>query len=101
MAPAKGWPTPHSRFWMARAKAKTSRPQLCNWDIGVRKKPSEERGPNPSSAITQPQTMMSAGVRQPAEDEGAALWADIGWLRRIGVTASNKRGGRNIVTHPS
>ena len=27
IAPAKGWPTPQSKFWMANAKAKTSRPQ--------------------------------------------------------------------------
>jgi hypothetical protein len=31
-------------------------------DIGVRKKPSVERGPKARAAITQPQTMTTAGV---------------------------------------
>jgi hypothetical protein len=33
-------------------------------DIGVRKKPSEERGPNDISEIRQPKPMISNGVRQ-------------------------------------
>src|ERR1051326_6287394 len=33
------------------------------------KKPSVERGPKPSNAIAQPQTMITSGVRQPERDE--------------------------------
>ena len=36
---------PHSKFWMASAKANTSRPQRLACDIGVRKKPSEDARP--------------------------------------------------------
>ena len=50
---------------MASASANTSRPQLLACDIGVRKKPSAERGPKPISAIRQPQMTMTSGVRQP------------------------------------
>ncbi len=56
---------PQIRFWIASAIAKTSRPQLYSIDIGVRKKPSEERGPKLIMAIRQPQTTTTAGVRQP------------------------------------
>jgi len=34
-------------------------------DIGVRKKPSDERGPNDMSEIKQPQPTMNNGDRQP------------------------------------
>ena len=34
-------------------------------DMGVRKKPSEERGPKLKSAIRQPHTTTTAGVRHP------------------------------------
>ena len=37
---------------MARAKAKTSRPQWLVCDNGVRKKPSADRGPKLIAAIT-------------------------------------------------
>src|SRR5262249_20050169 len=70
MAPAKGWPTPHRRFWIAKASAKTSRPQPCALDIGVRKKPKEERGPKVRMAIRQPQTRMTVGVRQVVREVG-------------------------------
>ena len=35
-------------------------------DIGLRKKPSDERGPNDISEIRQPNPMIRTGVRQPA-----------------------------------
>ena len=35
--------------------------------MGVRKKPSEERGPKLIIAITQPQITTTSGVRQPTE----------------------------------
>jgi hypothetical protein len=44
----------------------TSRPQWLALDIGVRKNPSVERGPNAISVMTQPKPMIRAGVRQPA-----------------------------------
>src|SRR5258707_3084495 len=49
---------------MASASATTSRPQPCALDIGVRKNPNPERAPKPIIAIRQPQTRMTAGVRQ-------------------------------------
>src|SRR5579863_1681024 len=55
---------PPSKFCKARAKAKTSRPQWCALDIGVRKNPSVERGPKAIIAIRQPEPMTSDGVRQ-------------------------------------
>src|SRR5260370_36585623 len=70
MAPANGWPTPHNRFWIASAKANTSRPQPFARDSGVRKKPSEERGPNVRIAITQPHSTITAGVRHAGRGPG-------------------------------
>jgi hypothetical protein len=35
--------------------------------MGVRNKPSADLGPNPMMAIRQPQTRMTAGVRQVAD----------------------------------
>src|SRR5215470_1428142 len=63
MAPAKGCPMPHSRFCSASEKAKTSRPQPLACDIGVRKNPSAERGPNDTIEIRQPQIATSATLR--------------------------------------
>jgi hypothetical protein len=40
---------------------------LSACDIGVRKKPSEERGPKPNSPTRQPQTIITSGVRQPTD----------------------------------
>jgi hypothetical protein len=74
IAPANGWPIPHSRFCSAKASAKTSRPQPFAADIGVRKKPKAERGPNPISEIRQPHRMMTAGVRQVRERAAAEIW---------------------------
>ncbi len=50
---------------MASAIENTSRPQCCSCDIGVRKKPSDERGPNAIIAMRQPQITTTIGVRQP------------------------------------
>src|SRR5690606_13460155 len=99
--PANGWPMPHSRFWIARAKANASRPQPWATDIGSRKKPKVERTPKPIRAIRQPQTMMTVGVRQDGpemreaedgEDMGRALRAVCRFSRAdyvVGRRASN------------
>jgi hypothetical protein len=50
---------------MASAIEKTSRPQWCSCDIGVRKNPSADLGPKASIAIRQPHMTMTVGVRQP------------------------------------
>src|SRR3954468_17534071 len=63
-APANGWPTPHSRFWMAMASENTSRPQFPDTDSGVRNCPTAERGPKLIKAMTQPHPTTKAGVRQ-------------------------------------
>ena len=65
MPPANGWPTPHSKFWMAKAIENTSRSQWLACDSGARKKPSEERGPKLIKEIRQPHTTTTSGVRQP------------------------------------
>jgi hypothetical protein len=52
---------------MANAIENTSRPQWNSWDIGVRKKPNEDRGPKASIAIKQPLMTTTAGVRHPTE----------------------------------
>jgi hypothetical protein len=80
-APANGWPMPQSRFCSAKASAKTSRPQPFAADMGVRKKPKEERGPKPINEIRQPQTMITAGVRQPIVRAAAEIWV-ISRIRR-------------------
>src|SRR6516225_214345 len=72
MAPAKGCAAPHNRFCMASASENTSRPQPFSCDIGVRKKPSAERGPNERIAIRQPQMMITPGVRQLTRDGAAS-----------------------------
>jgi hypothetical protein len=52
---------------MATESANTSRPQWFVSDNGVRKKPSDERGPKLIIAIRQPQATTAAGVRHPME----------------------------------
>src|SRR5258708_14964685 len=83
MAPAKGWPTPHKGFWIAKASANTSRPQPWALDIGVRKKPNEERGPKVKMAIRQPQTRTTAGGRQVVCKDGRVFAGLRGFLRRL------------------
>ena len=68
--PTKGWPMPQTRFWMAIASAKTSRPQPYSVDIGVRKKPMVERGPKPIAPMAQPATRTTGTERQKARDAG-------------------------------
>src|ERR1044072_1419408 len=72
-APATGCAMPHTRFCSAKASANTSRPQPFACDIGVRKKPKVERGPNPSNEIKQPQRMTTSGVRQPTARAAAEI----------------------------
>jgi hypothetical protein len=43
-----------------------------SWDIGVKKKPSAERGPNERIEIRQPHTMITPGVRQLTRDGAAS-----------------------------
>ena len=63
---------PHNKFWIASAIENTSRPQWLACDIGVRKKPSEERGPKLIIAIRQPQITITKGVRQPTGSSAVA-----------------------------
>src|SRR4051812_17891047 len=56
---------PQSRFCTAKASAKTSRPQLNSRLIGCMKKPTLERGPKVRSPISEPQTTITSGERQP------------------------------------
>src|SRR5438105_13573675 len=68
MARANGCPRPHSRFWIATASAKTTRPVPSSVLKGWRKNPKVERGPKVRIAIRQPQATITAGVRQPNVD---------------------------------
>src|SRR5262245_17699147 len=99
-APATGWAAPHSSIWIASASANRSRPQPCALDIGVRKKPSPERVPKPRAAIRQPQTRMTAGVRQdigrPATDP--ELSASL-LLASCTAPSSSSRGSRGETRH--
>src|SRR5882757_1763223 len=70
IAPAKGWPIPHRRFCTARVNEKTSRPQPCSTLIGVRNKPSVDRGPKLTIDTSPPHRMMTAGTRQPIDGTG-------------------------------
>src|SRR2546430_11349949 len=46
-----------------------SRPQPCADESGVRNRPSADLGPNPSTAIAQPHTRMTAGDRRARSEE--------------------------------
>ena len=61
---AKGTPKPQTRFWMASANAKVSRPQPRVPVIGSSSSPYAERAPKPSSAMRQPAAITISGVRQ-------------------------------------
>src|ERR1700710_1908017 len=89
MAPANGCVAPQSRFWIAMANEKVSRPQPWPNDIGVRNWPSAERGPNAISAMAQPTAISTAGVRQGASFSGADAGA--GDKQRSGISAPNRR----------
>jgi hypothetical protein len=69
IAPAIGWPNPHNKFCSASPRPKTSRPQANSRLIGWTKKPRLDRGPKLNSAMAQPQTMMTSGVRHVAAPE--------------------------------
>ena len=60
--PAMGWEMPHTRFWIAMAKPKTSRFQPWNSDSGWVNSPKVERVPKEMMATRQPATMMRAGL---------------------------------------
>ena len=88
IAPANGCAAPHSSIWIASASANTSRPQ----PLRARHR-REEKCRSPSAArsraapIRQPQTRMTAGVRQTSGDAG---WIDDGlvaFARRSCVTS--------------
>src|SRR5262249_56330384 len=59
------------------------RPQPWACDIGVRKKPSAERGPNASAEIRQPQIAITTGVRQVITRED---------IRRVGTGPEDVAG---------
>src|SRR5258707_159793 len=63
MAPANGCPSPQIRFCSASDSANTSRPQPFACDIGVRKNPSDERGPKVRTEIVHPHNAMMMGRR--------------------------------------
>src|SRR5262245_10646420 len=96
MAPAKGWPIPHSRFCSASENAKTSRPQPLACDIGVRKNPSDERGPNARADTRQPQSAMTSGARQLASGDdmrrGGCGRTDVGCAETGGDDAACEAG---------
>ena len=52
-------------FWIASANPNTSRPQPLACDIGVRNKPSVERGPKLNERDHAAARTITAGVRQP------------------------------------
>ena len=58
--------------------------------MGVRNKPSAERGPKPISEMRQPQMTMTAGVRQVIALDVIAF--DIDGLSSIGWTGSDQAG---------
>ena len=62
MAPAKGAPSPQSRFWIASARPKVSRPQPNCTVIGIWKRPALARGPKVINAIRQPAATMISGA---------------------------------------
>src|SRR3972149_5892588 len=62
--PAKGCAAPQIRFWIAKPKEMTSRPQPLSTDSGSTNCPSADLGPKLKMAIRQPQTMMTVGVCQ-------------------------------------
>jgi hypothetical protein len=72
-APAKGCPTPQSRFWIAMARPKISRPQPYSCVIGIWNSPAVARGPKVISAMAQPAKTMNSGEkrREAGTDMGA------------------------------
>src|SRR5436305_12689128 len=62
--PANGWAMPQTMFWTASANPNTSRPQSFACDCGLRKRPRTARGPKLKNETRQPQSTITAGVRQ-------------------------------------
>src|SRR5712691_12776488 len=62
---------------IATDSAKISRLQPFAFDNGVRNKPNDERGPKPIIEIRQPQTTITAGVRQLAMRIGGIGTGDV------------------------
>ncbi len=87
IAPANGWPSPQSRFCNASDSANTSRPQPFACDSGVRKKPSDERGPKVRTEIAQPHRARMIGVRH--ENDLVALGA----ASVMGISGANANIG--------
>ena len=71
--PTNGWAAPQTRFWMAIASAKTSRPQPFSVVMGVRKKPMVDRGPKLMTATRQPATTITGTDRQDGRSVGCVL----------------------------
>src|ERR1700694_4003030 len=65
IAPANGWPIPHTRFCSAIANANVSRVHARSKVIGGRNRPKLWRVPSESISPRHPQAMITAGVRQP------------------------------------
>src|SRR5262249_35095206 len=96
--PANGCTVPHSRFWIAIAKPKTSRPHSFACDCGVRNNPSVERVPKFIIAISDPASRMTTGVRQPMFDRDSDRDRDSGCdeasMSEVPATAAaDGRGG--------
>src|SRR3977135_3936459 len=81
---------------MASANPNTSRSQPLAWDIGVRKKPSDARGPKLNSEIIQPHATITAGAGRPmvAGRGGGAPPAAVG----AGKGRQQNRHGRTCVS---
>src|SRR5690606_36962160 len=75
IAPANGWVAPHSRFWIAMASAKVSRPQPRSRLIGCRNRPKLERMPNDSRTTSDPQVMAISAARVSGWDTDSVLLA--------------------------
>src|SRR5438874_12846616 len=88
IAPENGCAAPYSSVCIATDSANTSRPQPLAFDSGVRKKPSAERGPNAIIAMRQPQTKITAGVRQ------------VNGLAAVRVVIMGISGAANIEARP-
>src|SRR5918998_4642123 len=74
MAPAKGCPRPHTMFWMAIARAKTSGDQLRPSTMGVAKRPKLVLKPYVIRAIRHPHPTTNATDPIHSEDRPFKLF---------------------------
>src|SRR5262249_46793028 len=97
-------------FCRASASENTSRPQPFAVDIGVRKKPSAERGPKLTSEMRQPHSTIRAGTRQaddPAvdgcgtEDEETVMTANASLARTLVRARSDAISGKVVTLRRS